>query len=119
MLKFLYRSTDCLGQAIGELATRPPESIKDKLFHTYDYNPTGDEIVQTFAMLHGGKSPKIVEYTHEAYEMDVSSPPPSLKVGSGVYKHTWGSGEWNWEGERLGPREKNFEELAKFYWSKR
>ena len=28
-----------------------------------------------------------------------------MRVNGGMYRRAWGTGEWGWEGERVGPRD--------------
>lgn len=109
-------SSEALAEAIGEIATRQPETIKDKTFHVYDYSPTGTEIIQTLESLHGTK-PVVIDVTEDDYQKVMDS--GSMAISPAHYKHTWGTGDWNWPGERLGPRDRDFRELAKVYWAKR
>ncbi|ORY34816.1 hypothetical protein BCR39DRAFT_514939 [Naematelia encephala] len=113
----ILTSPEALGEAIAELAARDPASIKDKDFYVYDYAPTGNEIIQVLTKLHG-KAPQVKPETDEDYEkaMDTGVLPT---MSPAIYRHCWGTGVWNWRGERIGPKvNKDWEALAKTYYKK-
>ena len=77
------RLPQCISAAIGEIASRPPSSIKNKAFCAFDYEPTGDEISAAFTKALG-RAPKIVRYSEDDYERDLTA--GGKKVKPAVYK---------------------------------
>lgn len=74
----------------------------------------GPQIIDVFEDLHGTKC-NVVPYTKAEYAADMGQ---FLPLVPAHYKHTWGVGDWKWEGE-VGPRGQNFGSLAKRYWAVR
>ena len=111
-------SPQALGAALAEIASREPASIVGKIFYTYDYAPTGSDLIDIFTQLHG-KAPAVVEYTDEDFKRDIKGHPGQAITALAM--KTWGKGIWGpngqkeYAGERVGPPVRDIKSAVEKY----
>ncbi|WRT67071.1 uncharacterized protein IL334_004037 [Kwoniella shivajii] len=106
-------SLSFLGYATTQLILKPAE-LPNQILQVYDFDPTGQEIIDVLTKLNG-KAPEITHYTEEEYQKELLTPGTGAIVAA--IKAKWGS-------NNFGPSEKpkidgwkgqSFEELTKSY----
>ena len=72
-------------------------------------------MISVFTQVNGSK-PTINKFTDEDYNRILDS--GGMEISSAVYRHSWATGDWPYEGEDLGTEKKDFLALAKEYKAK-
>lgn len=90
---------DGLGRAIAQVASRPPKTIVNELFHFYDIIATGRDIISSFTRINKSE-PRVVPYTEAEVETALAS--GGMRITAAMYRRQWGKGYWGWQGERVG-----------------
>ncbi|WVR03101.1 hypothetical protein IAU60_000091 [Kwoniella sp. DSM 27419] len=98
------------GYAIAQLVKKPWR-LAGQDIQLYDYNPTGQDIIDVLTKIHGEK-PSIEKYTEDQWRKDSAS--KDKAVGAGIHRK-WAEGIWG-HGEKVevtGWHADSFEELTR------